>query len=72
MNKDKATLYGSIKNICQAAQLGINLTVTFSDPVSIESFLLTGQILQVISTDTHTIQFTLAPSYHVPQFLQIC
>ncbi|WP_226991246.1 hypothetical protein [Paraglaciecola psychrophila] len=72
MNKDKATLYGSIKNICQVAQLGINLTVKFSDPVSIESFLLTGQILQVISTDNITIQLILAPSYHVPQFLQIC
>jgi ABC-2 type transport system ATP-binding protein len=70
MNKGKATLYGSIKDIRQAAQLGTNLTVTFSDPVSIESFLLTGQILQVISIDTHTIQFTLAPSCHVPQFLQ--
>jgi ABC-2 type transport system ATP-binding protein len=70
MNKGKATLYGSIKDIRQAAQLGTNLTVTFSGPVSIESFLLTRQILQVISIDTHTIQFTLAPSCHVPQFLQ--
>jgi ABC-2 type transport system ATP-binding protein len=70
MNKGKATLYGSIKDIRQAAQLGTSLTVTFSGPVSIESFLLTRQILQVISIDTHTIQFTLAPSCHVPQFLQ--
>ncbi|WP_297822650.1 ATP-binding cassette domain-containing protein [uncultured Paraglaciecola sp.] len=70
MNKGKATLYGSIKDIRQAAQLGTNLTVTFSDPVNIESFLLTEQIIQVISIDTHTIQFTLAPSCHVPQFLQ--
>ena len=70
MNKAKATLYGSIKDIRQAAQLGTNLTVTFSDPVNIESFLLTEQIIQVISIDTHTIQFTLAPSCHVPQFLQ--
>jgi ABC-2 type transport system ATP-binding protein len=70
MNKGKATLYGSIKDICQAAQLGTNVTVTFSDPVSSGSFLLTEQIMQVISIDTHTIQFTLAPSCHVPQFLQ--
>ena len=70
MNKGKATLYGSIKDIRQAAQLGTNLTVTFSDPVNIESFLLTEQIIQVISIDNHTIQFTLAPSCHVPQFLQ--
>ena len=70
MNKGKATLYGSIKDIRQAAQLGTNLTVTFSDPVSSGSFLLTEQIMQVISLDTHTIQFTLAPSCHVPQLLQ--
>jgi ABC-2 type transport system ATP-binding protein len=70
MNKGKATLYGSIKDIRQAAQLGTNVTVTFSDPVSSGSFLLTEQIMQVISIDTHTIQFTLAPSCHVPQFLQ--
>jgi ABC-2 type transport system ATP-binding protein len=70
MNKGKATLYGSIKDIRQAAQLGTNLTVTFSDPVSIESFLLTEQIMQVVSIDSHSIQFTLAPSCHVPQFLQ--
>jgi ABC-2 type transport system ATP-binding protein len=70
MNKGKATLYGSIKDIRQAAQLGTNLTVAFSDPVSIESFLLTEQIMQVVSIDSHSIQFTLAPSCHVPQFLQ--
>jgi ABC-2 type transport system ATP-binding protein len=70
MNEGKATLYGSIKDIRQASQLGTHLTVTFSDPVSIESFLLTEQIMQVISIDTHTVQFTLAPSCHVPQFLQ--
>jgi ABC-2 type transport system ATP-binding protein len=70
MNKGKATLYGSIKDIRQAAQLGTNLTVTFSDPVSGESFLLTEKIMQVVSIDSHTVQFTLAPSCHVPQFLQ--
>ena len=70
MNKGKATLYGSIKDIRQAAQLGTNLTVTFSDPLSSGSFLLTEKIMQVVSLDSHTIQFTLAPSCHVPQFLQ--
>jgi ABC-2 type transport system ATP-binding protein len=70
MNKGKATLYGSIKDIRQAAQLGTNLTVTFSDPVSSESFSLTEQIMQLVSIDSHTVQFTLAPSCHVPQFLQ--
>lgn len=70
MNKGKATLYGSIKDIRQAAQLGTNLTVTFSDPLSSGSFLLTEKIMQVVSLDSHTIQFNLAPSCHVPQFLQ--
>ncbi|PKG99922.1 ABC transporter ATP-binding protein [Paraglaciecola sp. MB-3u-78] len=70
MNKGKATLYGSIKDIRQAAQLGTHLTVTFSDPVSSESFSLTEQIMLLISIDSHTVQFTLAPSCHVPQFLQ--
>lgn len=70
MNKGKATLYGSIKDIRQAAQLGTNLTVTFSDPVSIESFAVTDQIMHVSSIDSHTIQFTLAPLCHVPLLLQ--
>jgi ABC-2 type transport system ATP-binding protein len=70
MNKGKATLYGSIKDIREAAQLGTKLTVTFSDPVTIESFVLNNKIIHVSSIDSHTLQFTLAPSCHVPQFLQ--
>ena len=70
MNKGKTTLYGSITDIRKAAQLGTNLTVTFSEPVIIESFVLTEKIMHVSSVDDHTIQFTLAPSCHVPQFLQ--
>jgi len=70
MNKGKATLYGSIKDIRETAQLGTNLTVTFSEPVTIESFELTEQIIQVSSIDSHNIQFTLAPLCHVPRFLQ--
>jgi ABC-2 type transport system ATP-binding protein len=69
MNKGKATLYGSIKDIRQAAQLGTHLTVAFSDPVSIESFAVTEKIMHLSNIDSHTIQFTLAPSCHVPQFL---
>ena len=70
MNKGKATLYGSIKDIRETAQLGTKLTVTFSDPVSIESFALNEQIIHLSSIDSHNIQFTLAPQCHVPQFLQ--
>lgn len=70
MNKGKATLYGSIKDIREAAQLGTNLTVTFTEPVTIESFVLTEQIIHISSIDSHSIQFTLAPSCHVPQLLQ--
>jgi ABC-2 type transport system ATP-binding protein len=70
MNKGKATLYGSIKDIRQAAQLGTKLTVTFSDAVTAESFAVSEQIIHVFSIDTHSIQFTLAPSCHVPRFLQ--
>lgn len=70
MNKGKATLYGSIKDIREAAQLGTKLTVTFSDAVTSESFVLNDKIIHVSSIDHHTLQFTLAPSCHVPQFLQ--
>ena len=72
MNKGKANLYGSIKNIREAAQLGTKLTVTFSEPVAIEFFALTEQIDQVSSIDCHNIQFTLAPRCHVPQFYNRC
>ncbi|MFQ3189548.1 MAG: ABC-2 type transport system ATP-binding protein [Paraglaciecola sp.] len=70
MNKGKATLYGSIKDIRQAAQLGTHLTVTFSDLVNVESFAETDQIMHVSSIDSYTIQFTLAPSCHVPLLLR--
>jgi len=70
MNEGKATLYGSIKDIREAAQLGTKLTVTFSEKVVIESFELTEQVVQVSSIDSHNIQFTLAPQCHVPRFLQ--
>jgi ABC-2 type transport system ATP-binding protein len=70
MNKGKATLYGSIKDIRETAQLGTRLTVIFTDKVTTESFVLTEQVKHVSSIDSHCIQFTLSPSCHVPQFLQ--
>jgi ABC-2 type transport system ATP-binding protein len=70
MDQGKASLYGSIEDIRQTAELGTKLTVTFSQAVTSATFAQSEQILQVSNLEANIIQFTLAPSCHVPQLLQ--
>lgn len=70
MDQGKASLYGSIEEIREAAQLGTKLTVTFSQALTSEAFVQSEQILQVSNIEPNVIQFDLAPSCQVPQLLQ--
>lgn len=70
MDQGKASLYGSIEEIREAAQLGTKLTVTFSQALASDAFAQSEQVLQVSNIEPNVIQFDLAPSCQVPQLLQ--
>jgi ABC-2 type transport system ATP-binding protein len=69
MNKGKASLYGSIKDIRETAKLGTRLTVIFTDTVTTGSFVLNEQVKHVYPSHFN-LQVLLAPeSYRLSDCL---
>lgn len=70
MNHGKAALYGEMQEIRKSAKLGNSLIVQFSDPVTLNDFPPSEQLIGTHSIDNNSIKFTLSHDCHVPQFLQ--